>query len=1746
MTSSHYNTMSIVKKLDNLTAFAKIYICARISSYHKEIHNMNRYNLYFSRMLIFVLLLTGLLSTVRAYASSYVTNCIYFSEDFSGLSGNTWYATSSGIWSVQSGQVNVSQITSGTPAYYYTSFLPNGYFAVDVDVNAVSAPQGGAYGIYPYTSGGTYFSVNGQSLDGVAGYLFSSGNAYLLGWDMASQTWYQSTKYVTTPPVTSIGVAYSSDAITLRINKQDTTLKISGSFTNSYLLIDMIALIAQGSGTSVNFDNICADPVSAQAAQFTLTVTKSGSGSVASSPSGISCGSDCTEKYNQGTSVVLTATPASGSVFSGWSGGGCSGTGSCTLTVSSDTSVTASFTTATSSTTTLPTTQQSFSYSAVENPVKSSTPSAAKPVGVGAVANNGSSLSLKTETGQFAGAVDLYLAFYFPAMDSANVYILNGSNQIQSTSNGIAPWKSGVTSVNESLFGTIPVSSWPFGSYYIGLLAAPAGSSLSNYYFWITDFNLAASDSEPQPAYTGGAKTVFQDSDGDGVIDYMDPYPSDNTKYSLTPTEEKEFNNNITDATPVTGDFPMLIKGSLAKGSTYYLDSDYFKITGNTGDRISIITYRGTVNSTGTEITFEDTPFTPKASILDSTGKKLATAEITGIGIASGIGVEIPGNGSYYIEISDSTITAATYTYPYVVSIFRDADLDGVSDALEQAIGSDKQATDTDGDVISDYNEIFAFTEKIGGIKTISSQANALNWWDIEGDGIPNWYDVDSDGDGIPDRLEGTDDPDNDGIPNFLDTDSNGNGTTDPQEAGNSLQHPADTDGDGIPNFADLDIDNDGIPNTIDSNTYSTQTAINTILISFIEAQADASTKVRDIAIPGKTLYLYGSGITSNMKVIMPVSGGTISLTPDSIDTAGQKITVTTPSNIVDGVMYLSDGTTLSSGFALTTMDSASDPVITALSSSSVKAGDTLTITGLNLSYEQVTVAFENEKASVSATAVAKGTSVAVPVPSGAVSGLLYVAVGSTKTNTLPITVTRSISATVNLKPGITVDYTKMTLMVPSGSYPVNSSYTATVPIENYDLDYISSIVDTGNGEYALVYEAVVLPGNTSITMTAATTAVKMVFSNLGYEVTQAKDKWSQITALIGSTQEVGDLAAYIDQLLAADISGLTKFTDATLITKFQNALVAASNAVAASLAPSPTAPAPPQVMRFAPVQPVITPAAEQYGISLYAINDADLRAYNASKVYASVYAKSVDGTVIHPHIKGYYDSDILGPAGWVGYFTGYFASSGDYDIKGRDTHFEIITGGLASPRPSNTSVHYRAAGRTILDGMLIPPFNDHILKPIISSRVGSDKVADFLLVLFGPSALQSVIDEAINNPSALSAALKTWYWFPFKNIINDCLQVPPGGSCNNLAQLIFEHFGVSKQMIIDRLKSDLGKWLAKKFIPVVGQVDAAFDMAGKVNTWGNVLVTGYSLAAVPGQIDFDANYPLEITEVKPLCLAKTSKGDPTVLITGNGFAPIKNGTVWTEEIYPEVYIDSVQGDVKNIKADGTSILASFDVAALSDGEHTLTVKHQGQTAQAPQMVKVASSGILFTSIEPARGSTGSNVSLYGCGFSEDLSKNAVFFTAQSGTANAAVMGGSGSIKLTVTVPDKAVTGDVYVTAEGKTSNKLNFTVEQSQVTITYGDNGAATDDTFALYADGSLISSMSSPTTAVTVNINLSPGNHEIKLVGITAPDSIGTYYVSFSSNVTVVSGAATSGSDLTAGVVKTWTINVTSSGTN
>ncbi|HWF36275.1 MAG TPA: beta-propeller fold lactonase family protein [Solirubrobacteraceae bacterium] len=85
-------------------------------------------------------------------------------------------------------------------------------------------------------------------------------------------------------------------------------------------------------------------PLTVASAPAVLAVAKTGTGSgtVTSSPGAINCGPICSASLPFGTEVALTAKPAHGSEFAGWSGA-CTGTSTCSVTMSANRAVTASF-----------------------------------------------------------------------------------------------------------------------------------------------------------------------------------------------------------------------------------------------------------------------------------------------------------------------------------------------------------------------------------------------------------------------------------------------------------------------------------------------------------------------------------------------------------------------------------------------------------------------------------------------------------------------------------------------------------------------------------------------------------------------------------------------------------------------------------------------------------------------------------------------------------------------------------------------------------------------------------------------------------------------------------------------------------------------------------------------------------------------------------------------------------------------------------------------------------------------------------------------------------------------------------------------------------------------------------------------------------------------------------------------------------------------------------------------------------
>ena len=182
------------------------------------------------------------------------------------------------------------------------------------------------------------------------------------------------------------------------------------------------------------------------------------------------------------------------------------------------------------------------------------------------------------------------------------------------------------------------------------------------------------------------------------------------------------------------------------------------------------------------------------------------TADSNGDGIINATEMMIPGGSN--------VINADGDAYPNHLDL--DADNDGITDVVENA-GGDVTADDSGG----------SLDGIVGDSPTVTDTDN--NGWhdpstsattDTDGDGIPDYLDIDADNDGIPDYLEsvcstcptfGTptgSDTDGDGILDIYEslTSANANGGT------NTGTTPNEDDDDGTnpPDYLDTDSDNDG------------------------------------------------------------------------------------------------------------------------------------------------------------------------------------------------------------------------------------------------------------------------------------------------------------------------------------------------------------------------------------------------------------------------------------------------------------------------------------------------------------------------------------------------------------------------------------------------------------------------------------------------------------------------------------------------------------------------------------------------------------------------------------------------------------------------------------------------------------------------------------------------------------------------------------------------------------------------
>jgi len=146
-----------------------------------------------------------------------------------------------------------------------------------------------------------------------------------------------------TPPICTLvdcGTAPSISNGTL-LNAYATTYDSTASYTcaTGYLFSSLATTSTCQADGTWSTAPVC----SIQKLDLTISKIGTGTGTVTSADSKISCGSACVVTYDYGTTIFLAATPGTNQSFIGWSGAGCTGVGGCQVTINTNTTITANF-----------------------------------------------------------------------------------------------------------------------------------------------------------------------------------------------------------------------------------------------------------------------------------------------------------------------------------------------------------------------------------------------------------------------------------------------------------------------------------------------------------------------------------------------------------------------------------------------------------------------------------------------------------------------------------------------------------------------------------------------------------------------------------------------------------------------------------------------------------------------------------------------------------------------------------------------------------------------------------------------------------------------------------------------------------------------------------------------------------------------------------------------------------------------------------------------------------------------------------------------------------------------------------------------------------------------------------------------------------------------------------------------------------------------------------------------------------
>jgi hypothetical protein len=1195
------------------------------------------------------------------------------------------------------------------------------------------------------------------------------------------------------------------------------------------------------------------------------------------------------------------------------------------------------------------------------------------------------------------------------------------------------------------------------------------------------------------------------DEDGDGTADTADAYPLDPAVTDAQVYIEQEPNDNpsVTNATGMT--VPLRVGGIVQEPG----DSDFFRFAGLEGKNITATC------QTGNE------QFHPSLSVLTVSGGSMQLSEpyTEGSALDEAISFQLPASGEYVLTVGDFN-NAGDVDFEYACRVFYDTDFDGIADDVEIAHGLNKESSDTDSDGVNDAAEFYTGLSE--------------NPFDVDQDGIPNWLDRDSDGDMIPDAIELFGDSDNDGVANFLDLDSDGNSISDLVEAGLNPTNPADTDIDGTPDFADVDDDNDGILDINDGNRLE-QVATSDIASNLNEPAnlfyiSDASTTLDQdsmvkTGVPGELLVIEGQGFASPASeniVIFESDGKTLNI--PATEATSSTLSVPFP-EIGDSTVTVVKGSLKTNRIGVESLG-ANNPMIYDTGLLRLDSGYA-TIEGRNFK-APLTINIGGQ--SVDATSV-YSDSFSFYMPFNATSGELFVIGPNGTSNKVDYRFVDDVSAYLSIPQNATVSRSDLKLASGNDVPKAFGTYSTSVDVADDSPQILSAMLDSQNGTDSTVYlMGLYVPGDYSVDIDSLGTAVAYTMVATDTLQTVAKESLRDAKNLAEDLPEVEAFGELIANKVTANSAYLDD-PDTEFGAAFDSANTALTAAIEEALANGDLVAADPATTSASNLDVKITP--EQHGIEIIAEEvqtylptetpyTGDVTVLNDTRLFLSPKViDSASGMVLQDHINSYFDPNIIGSQSSGLYFSSE-TNLNHPDFK--NAQVEIITSGTTAPRTQFRNAHTYLTYRMAIENLIIPT-----LEVVVGELPDSTaKTLISMTLAYAPSRIDAHVQLIMSGD--LAAFVNTYNGFIIK-------EIQSGGPMRSM--LI--------DLILGKLIEDVGD---NRLIATVVKQLSPWGKAYSIGKGATLLVnTGYDLTTTPEQLNFEIEWPLGITDLNPKVVSP-SQSSVEVKISGYGFAGLSQGLWSTGLDLPDVrFIDqgngnsSVSVDTSAVLKDGAEISALIPTGFLDNavGPLSVEISHGGVTASSDPLTIEVSEELNLSRLSPAKGYPGQEVVISGSGFSAELAGTDVNFRSDTGGSVSATIKKASPSEIVAIIPKGAVSGEVHVSVEGKTSNPANWTLLNSSVTITFGDNGADTDDTFSLFLNGEQKEAMPTPVdTFGPFTYSLPPGRHSATLKGIATSDQNGTYYISFS-GVSDISGPPLSGTYLNANESLTWEFTVT-----